>query len=192
MKKAKETKLAMHSTSNGDIDTFDDYLDPVTGEHLIPKYEIFCNNYVQHFDPKKAMQAAGYPVDERTEQSMMSAFRRTMYRKDVQTRVRHLIRERADHCGIGPDWVVMKWMEVLDKCMAAEPILDFSGNPTGEYKFDSRGANMALENMAKYFGMFHRPERDAKRVEINVNYGAPKAIGQVIDNVIAGNSERLN
>jgi hypothetical protein len=25
-----------------------------------------------------------------------------------------------------------------------------------------------------------------------VNYGAPKAIGQVIDNVIAGNSERLN
>ncbi len=46
--------------------------------------------------------------------------------------------------------------------MQAEPVLDRKGAPTGEYKFDSAGANRSLELLGKELGMFgeKRPSRD--------------------------------
>lgn len=163
-----------------------DLIHPVTGEHMVAKYEAFCVEYVNHFDPKQAMAAAGYPVTEKRHDTMMQAFRTVMYRKDVQARIRGLIRERADHIGIGPDWVVMKWLELLDRCMQKEAVLDHEGNPTGEWKFAAREANAVLENLAKYFGMFQRSERDGAAVILNLNYGgeAPQ--------VLEGSGKRIN
>lgn len=164
----------------------EDYLDPKTGEHLIPKYETFCLDYAQHFAPKLALEAAGYPIKNKTEHQLQGAFRRVMARPDIRLRIRSLIREKADHAGIGQDWVVMRWMELLDRCMQKEQVLDNEGNPTGEWKFDSRGANNVLHDMATYFGMFQRQASEAKPVRININFGPsekpPKQIeGEVID-----------
>ena len=41
--------------------------------------------------------------------------------------------------------------------MQAEPVLDRKGNPTGEYVFDSTGANKANEFLGKYLRI--APER---------------------------------
>jgi hypothetical protein len=38
--------------------------------------------------------------------------------------------------------------------MQAEAITDREGNPTGEWRFDSAGANKAVESIGKYLGMF--------------------------------------
>lgn len=148
-----------------------DYLDPVTGEHLLPKYESFCLDYAQHFRPNLAMEAAGYPMEEKTTKQMLKAFRHVMLRKDIRMRIRSLIREKAEHVGIGPDWVVMKWMEILDRCMQASPVLDAEGNETGEWKFESRSANDTLHDMAAYFGMFQKAVGDSKPVTLNINFG---------------------
>jgi phage terminase small subunit len=44
--------------------------------------------------------------------------------------------------------------DVEKKCRADVPVLDKRGQPTGEYRFDSAGANRALELIGKHLGMF--------------------------------------
>lgn len=148
-----------------------DYINPTTGEHILPKYESFCMNYAHYFTPRLAMEAAGYPVDKKTEHAMQAAFRHVMRRDDVRMRVQSVIREKAEHLGVGQDWVVMKWMELLDRCMAATPVLDKDGDETGEWKFDSRGAGSVLHDMAAYFGMFAKAKESSKPVNITMNFG---------------------
>lgn len=45
--------------------------------------------------------------------------------------------------------------KVFERCMQVESVLDGKGNPTGEFKFDSRGALKAKELIGKYLGIFH-------------------------------------
>lgn len=159
-----------------------DYLDPTTGEHLIPKYESFCLDYAQHFNPNLALEAAGYPMEKKTKKQLQQAFRHVMGREDIRMRIQSLIREKATHLGVGADWVVMKWMEVLDRCMQASPVFDSNGEATGEWKFDSRGAGNVLHDMAAYFGMFQKSMASSKPVKIIVNFGEkekPPIDGQV-------------
>lgn len=44
--------------------------------------------------------------------------------------------------------------DISERCRQAEPVLDHEGNPTGEYKFDSSGANRALELLGKHLKLF--------------------------------------
>jgi phage terminase small subunit len=158
-----------------------DYLDPKTGQHLVPKYESFCLNYAQFFKPRLAMEAAGYPVDDKTEHAMQAAFRQVMLREDIRLRCKNLIREKSEAMCVGSEWVVMKWMEIVDRCMQAEPVLDKDGVQTGEWKFDPRNASSTLHDMAAYFGMFKNDKQDAKPVNITMNFAAKEREEKVID-----------
>ena len=51
-------------------------------------------------------------------------------------------------------WVETRLMEVAERCMQHRAVLDQRANPTGEYRFDSAGANRALELLGKRFKMF--------------------------------------
>jgi len=165
-----------------------DLINPSTGQHMIPKYESFCQHYTQRFNVKMAMDAAGYPVEEKTTKQMQDAFAMVMRRHDVQLRIQALIRQKSEHLGLSTDWVVMKWIEVLNRCMQAEQVKDQDGNPTGEWKFDARGANIVLENMAKYFGMFTKANTTSKPVQINVNFAgdAPQKSVAIDGEVVGG------
>ena len=52
------------------------------------------------------------------------------------------------------EWVDEPLKEVAMRCMQKVPVLDKRGNPTGVWKFDSGGANTALQLMGKDRGMF--------------------------------------
>jgi phage terminase small subunit len=43
---------------------------------------------------------------------------------------------------------------ISDRCVQGDPVLDRDGNPTGEWKFDSSGANKATELIGKHLGLF--------------------------------------
>jgi len=176
-----ETELIRHSDRKTGTEKAIDLLNPDTGEHIIPKYESFCLEYAQHFSPKLAMAAAGYPVEEKTEHQMQCSFRYVMQRQDVQMRLQSLIRAKATQLGVGPDWVVMKWLEVLDRCMQKEQVKDSEGNLTGEWKFDARGANIVLENMGKYLGMFTKANTPQKPVQIHCYFGGKVEQPDIID-----------
>lgn len=60
------------------------------------------------------------------------------------------------------DRVVAKLIQITNRCMQAEPVLDSEGNPTGEWKFDSRGAVQALTTQARILGMMGKDKGPAE------------------------------
>lgn len=66
--------------------------------------------------------------------------------------------------GLDREWVISRYMKVVDRCMQAEPVFDKQGEPTGEYKFDASGANTALRALGDTLGLFKpadkKPEDD--------------------------------
>lgn len=61
--------------------------------------------------------------------------------------------------GLDREWVITRLMQVVDRCMQAEPVLDRKGEPTGEYKFDAMGANSALRMLGDTLGLFKPVEK---------------------------------
>jgi len=61
--------------------------------------------------------------------------------------------------GLDREWVITRLQKVVERCMQAEPVIDRQGNPTGEYKFDSSGANAALKMLGDTLGMFRVQEK---------------------------------
>lgn len=66
------------------------------------------------------------------------------------------------------DWVLEGLRAVYQRCMTeVKPVLDMRGDPTGEFAFDSKGANKSLELVGKHLGMF------VERRELTGKGGAP-------------------
>lgn len=61
--------------------------------------------------------------------------------------------------GLDREWVISRLMTVAERCMQAEPVLDKEGNPTGEYQFNSNGANQALKMLGDTMGLFKPAEK---------------------------------
>lgn len=56
-------------------------------------------------------------------------------------------------------YVVESLLEISQKCQQAKPVLEWNSETrqmveTGEFEFDSNGANKALELIGKHLGMF--------------------------------------
>lgn len=52
------------------------------------------------------------------------------------------------------EFVLLRLRHVADRALAATPVFDKDGQPTGEYKCDFNAANKALELLGKHQGMF--------------------------------------
>ena len=77
--------------------------------------------------------------------------------------LRREITERAIQAvSLDRQWVLKRLMTVAERCMQAEPVMK-NGVESGEYKFDSAGANRALELLGKELGMF------VERKQIDMN-----------------------
>lgn len=65
--------------------------------------------------------------------------------------------------GLTREWVISRLMQVAERCMQAEPVLrKVNGEliETGEYVFDSSGANTALRALGDTVGMFNKKNFD--------------------------------
>lgn len=67
---------------------------------------------------------------------------------------RALTKQVAEGIALDRHYVLANLKEVVERCMQHAPVLDRSGKPTGEYTFDSKGANQALGMIGKELGMF--------------------------------------
>ena len=121
---------------------------------LTEKMIRFCNEYLIDLNATQAAIRAGY--SETTAYSIghenLSKPEIIEYlevrRKEVQTRLE-----------LNQDWVLKRLKEVSDRSMQAEPhmVWDYDKREwveSGEFKFDSTGANKATELIGKHLGMF--------------------------------------
>jgi phage terminase small subunit len=73
--------------------------------------------------------------------------------------------EKAEKLGLGQEWVLRRLVQVVERCLQAEAVVDRMGEPViietpeGEmgaaYTFQAAGANRALELLGKHLNLFN-------------------------------------
>lgn len=123
---------------------------------LNKRNEVFCEEYCADHNGARAYQAAGYQV--KNADVAASAAARLLKRADIRERIAQLEQDALNRAGVTADWLVGRLRDVTERSMAAVPVMEWSAAErklveTGEYRFDSAGANKALETLAKMRGM---------------------------------------
>lgn len=131
------------------------YAGGVMTEKLTAKQLTFCEEYTKDLNATQAAIRAGY-----SEKSANKIASQLWSKLDIQQKIAELMQERSQRVKIDADWVLMAAKKIYDRCMQEEPILDRDGNPikvvdgdgviVAAYKFDSSGANKALDTIGKH------------------------------------------
>jgi phage terminase small subunit len=121
---------------------------------LNDKQERFCQEYVIDLNATQAAIRAGY-----SEKTSYSIGQRLLKKAEIIAHIEKLKKEIAEKNKLSAEWVIQKLKEVHKRCMQAEPVMKWDYGKkqmveTGEYVFDSKGANRALELMGKHISMF--------------------------------------
>lgn len=117
----------------------------------------FADKYFETLNAAQSAIYAGCPA----EVARQSGYQ-ILLRDDVQEYLSNLRAEYAAKSGVTKEWVIDRFKTISERCVQAEAVLDKDGNPTGEYKFDSSGANKATEMLGKIIGVFEKDNEQSK------------------------------
>ncbi len=130
------------------------------GTDLKRKEELFCLEYAVDYNGTAAAKRAGY-----AEKSAAKTACRLLKDERVMARIRVLQKEQAERLCLSSDLIVIRALELYDKCTQAVPVQEWDYTEhkmvnTGEYQLDSKGAVKCLELLGKHIGMFEKDNRD--------------------------------
>jgi phage terminase small subunit len=137
---------------------------PDGAEHLTPKQEAFCQEYLKDLNATAAAIRAGY--SERTAQTQAA---QTMAKPHIKARLQVLMDARAERTEITQDFVLQNIVEIIERCMQKKPVQEWDPIAkemidTGEWKFEHMGALKGNELLGKHLKLFtERLEIDDKR-----------------------------
>ena len=114
---------------------------------MTQKQRQFVENLKTARSDTDAARAAGYSHPGK-------AAARLMAKPHVRAAINAQNEAAAIRNDISRDWVIQKLKENHERASQAVPVLDKTGNPTGEYRFDASACNRALELIGKDIGMF--------------------------------------
>lgn len=119
---------------------------------LTDKQKRFCEEYVIDLNATQAAIRAGYSEKTANEQAS-----RLLANVNISDYVANLQKKISEKLQIDAEWVLKRFKDISDRSMQAEPVLVFSDGvwvESGEYKYDSSGANKATEMIGKHIGFF--------------------------------------
>lgn len=119
---------------------------------LNDKQKRFCDEYLIDLNATQAAIRAGYSKKTANEQGA-----RLLVNVSVQEYIQERQKVVSNNLGLSHQWVLDRLKSISDRCMQAEAVMmyvDGEQVPTGEFKFDSSGANKATELIGKHLGMF--------------------------------------
>lgn len=141
---------------------------------LNEKQKQFCEEYIIDLNGTQAAIRAGYSAKTANEQAAQ-----LLAKLSIQEYIQKLKNKRSDRVKYSQDELMRDILEVKNRCMQANPVLDKEGNETGVWKFDSNGANKALDMLAKHVG-FYETDNKQKAFNISVNREAVEVEGNSI------------
>ena len=141
---------------------------------LNEKQKQFCEEYIIDLNGTQAAIRAGY--SGKTANRIASEL---LSKLDIQEYICELKNKRSERVKYSQDELMRDILEVKNRCMQANPVLDKEGNETGIWKFDSNGANKALDMLAKHVG-FYETDNKQKAFNISVNREAVEVEGNSI------------
>lgn len=121
---------------------------------LTDKQEIFAKEYIVDLNATQAAIRAGYSENTAKQQGS-----RLLTNADIRAYIEEHQKKRAAKLELDAQWVLDKLTQVVEKSMQEKEVekWDYSERQligTGEYVYDSNGANKALELIGKHLGMF--------------------------------------
>lgn len=116
------------------------------------RHSKFVKEYLVDLNGKQAAIRAGYAKN-----SAEVTASQLLRNPKVQEALQKAIQKQEERTEITSDWILKSLKEVAERCMQAVPVMekiDGEWVPTGEYKFDSSGANRSLELLGKHLALF--------------------------------------
>lgn len=138
------------------------------------KQQRFCEEYVIDSNGTQAAIRAGY-----SKNSARQIADQLLTKLDISQRVNELKLEIQKRNEITADFVLNSLKEVALRCMTATPVMVFENGrmqETGEYEFDSAGANKALELLGKHLALFNADKKPADQLNLLINSVEVKVI----------------
>ena len=125
----------------------------------------FADKYFETLNGKESAIYAGFSEDTAKQQAWQ-----LLQREDIQEYLQKIREKYAIKSGISKQWIVERFKHISDACIQAEPVFDSDGNPIGEYRFDSSGANKSTEMLGKIIGVFEKDNEQKKdTIQINID-----------------------
>lgn len=133
------------------------------------KWEIFCQEYITDFNGTQAAIRAGYSA-----KTANRIANQNLSKLDIQARIKELTQKKVERIEYNQDDVMRDLIEVKNRCMQKVPVMYFDkvdkcykqekdDDGNNVWKFDSQGANSALDKLAKHTGFY---EMDNKQRNI--------------------------
>lgn len=116
---------------------------------LTPKQELFITEYLVDLNATAAYTRAYGATGKTAEVNGCKLLRNAKVKEIIDERMQ----QRAKDTGITANYVLSSLKTVAERCMQAEQVI-IKGKPTGQYVFDSMGANKALELLGKHLKLF--------------------------------------
>ncbi len=127
---------------------------------LTPKQARFVGEYLIDLNATQAAIRAGY-----SERSAKQQSSRLLTNADIVAAVAKGQADKAEKLGLSQEWVLRQLVQVVERCLQAEAVVDRKGEPViietpeGElaaaYTFQAAGAIRALELLGKHLQMFN-------------------------------------
>ncbi len=115
---------------------------------LTNQQECFCEEYLKDFNATQAAIRSGY-----SKKTAYSSGHRLLKKDDVASYLNVIKKRKEKSEKLDRDWVTQRLQKVAIRCLQEEQVIS-GGVATGEFKFDSSGANKSLELLGKTLGMF--------------------------------------
>lgn len=121
---------------------------------LTEKMELFCLEYMKDLNATQAAIRAGY-----SKNTAKQIGTENLSKPAIRARIDELLEVRKEKVEFDANWVLARLAQVVDRSMSAVPVLRWDSESrsmveSGEFQFDSRGANQALEMIGKHLAMF--------------------------------------
>lgn len=137
---------------------------------LNERQQRFCQEYLIDFNATRAYKVAYTNVKNDKVACVNGS--RLLGNANIQAYLTVLKQERAERIQITQDDVLRDLITVKTKCMQEVKVVkwDYSEKKlveTGEYQFDSKGANQALKLIGDHLGMFQQNVNLTGNVKVN-------------------------
>lgn len=120
---------------------------------LNDKQKLFVDEYVKHPCATKAAIAAGY-----SKKTAHSIGAENLTKPEIRAEIQRKQDIAAEGAEVNAIWLNTRLRQMVERCMTAEPVMVKNEQgvlvESGEYKFDSTGANKAIEMLCKRTGFF--------------------------------------
>ncbi len=150
------------------------------GRKLTPKQEAFVMEYMVDYNASQAAARAGYSAVNAGKIGYQ------LLEKNIIKEAIEAKKDEKDKRFVLTDaYIIEKWIQIIERCTQGEQVVNSIGIPTGEWKFDSNGANRALDSLAKIRGLF------IERKELNITTEVEAAKAVLADPVIAAKAVEM-